>query len=68
MGLFADASLITRYDGIFRLIQKRVADKIKLPIEIQLVCLGAIMTIIQFKNLLRGLATVIHGTTTYDLP
>ncbi len=36
MGQFADASLIARYDGIFRLIQKRVADKIKLPIEIQL--------------------------------
>lgn len=36
MGQFADTSLTTRYDRIFRLIQKRVADKIKLPIEIQL--------------------------------
>jgi cyclopropane-fatty-acyl-phospholipid synthase len=36
MEQFADASLITRYDRIYRLIQKRVADKIKLPIEIQL--------------------------------
>lgn len=36
MEQFALPSLATRYDRIFRLIQKRVADKIKLPIEVQL--------------------------------
>ncbi len=36
MEQFADASLITRYDRIFRLIQERVADKIRIPVEIQL--------------------------------
>ncbi|MEJ2201586.1 MAG: class I SAM-dependent methyltransferase, partial [Desulfuromonadaceae bacterium] len=36
MGQFAETSLGTRYDRIFQLIQKRVSDKLKLPIEIQL--------------------------------
>lgn len=36
MEQFAQSSLTTRYDRIFRLIEKRVADKIKLPIEVQL--------------------------------
>lgn len=36
MGQFVDAALTRPYDRMFRLIQKRVADKIKLPVEIQL--------------------------------
>lgn len=36
MEQLAQSSLTTRYDKVFRLIQKQVADKIKLPIEIQL--------------------------------
>ena len=45
MEQIAEVSLATRYDRIFRLIQKRVADKLRLPIEIQLwgghvYCLG----------------------------
>lgn len=36
MEQFAKSSLTTRYDRVFRLIQKRLADKIQLPIEIQL--------------------------------
>lgn len=31
-----DAALATRFDRIFRLIQKRLADQIKTPIEIRL--------------------------------
>tara|TARA_R110001583_G_scaffold16561_9_gene67813 strand:- start:2079 stop:3272 length:1194 start_codon:yes stop_codon:yes gene_type:complete len=36
MGQSVDALLTRPYDKIFRLIQKRVADKLKLPVEIQL--------------------------------
>ena len=36
MEQFDEASLATRYDGIFRQIQKRVANKIRIPVEIQL--------------------------------
>src|SRR3990172_5041107 len=36
MEQFAEASLATRYDRIFRQIQKRVADEIRIPVEIQL--------------------------------
>lgn len=36
MEQFAEDSLATRYDGILRQIQKRVADKIRIPVEIQL--------------------------------
>jgi cyclopropane-fatty-acyl-phospholipid synthase len=36
MEQIADVSFAGRYDKIFRLIQKRVADKLRLPIEIQL--------------------------------
>jgi cyclopropane-fatty-acyl-phospholipid synthase len=36
MEQLAQSLLTTRYDRMFSLIQKRVADKIKLPVEIQL--------------------------------
>lgn len=36
MEQIAEVSFATRYDKIFRQIQKRVADKLRLPIEIQL--------------------------------
>lgn len=36
MGQLAETSLGTRYDRIFQLIQKRVSEKLELPIEIQL--------------------------------
>jgi cyclopropane-fatty-acyl-phospholipid synthase len=36
MSQSAEATLITRYDKIFRLIQNRVADHIKTPVEIRL--------------------------------
>ena len=45
MGEIAEGSLPTNFDRIFRVIQKRIADKLTLPIEIQLwgdhvFCLG----------------------------
>ena len=36
MGKFVEASTPTGYDRIFRLIQKRIADRLSLPIEIRL--------------------------------
>ena len=36
MGQFVEASTATGYDRVFRLIQKRVADRLSLPIEIRL--------------------------------
>ena len=36
MGQAAENESVTRYDRIFRLIQKRVADQIKTPFEIRL--------------------------------
>ncbi|MEQ6341463.1 MAG: class I SAM-dependent methyltransferase [Gammaproteobacteria bacterium] len=36
MGQSAEAALVTRYDRIFRLIQKRLADQVKTPFEIRL--------------------------------
>lgn len=36
MGQSAEAALVTRYDRIFKLIQNRVADQIKIPFEIRL--------------------------------
>ena len=36
MGQAAESESVTRYDRIFRLIQKRVADQIKTPFEIRL--------------------------------
>jgi cyclopropane-fatty-acyl-phospholipid synthase len=36
MGQSVEAAWLTRYDRIFRLIQKRVADQIKIPFEIRL--------------------------------
>ena len=36
MGQSVEAAWLTRYDRIFRLIQKRVADQIKIPFEVRL--------------------------------